>query len=342
MKAIIINKYGSTDALEYKENVDIQELGAKDILVGNRATSVNPVDILKTAGYGSPFFEKKRKLKFPWILGNDTAGIVEKIGKDVTKFKIGDKVYSAPGINRQGTWAEYTVIREDEVSLMPTNLNFEEAGSIPYVALTTWAALVNNAKLSPINAKGKKVLVHAGSGGVGSFAIQLLKVWGCYVATTCSTRNVELVESLGADKVIDYTKEDFSNILKEYDVVFDTIGSKVKDNEKKSISILKKNAGAVYVSIVHPMVSIITKNGLFFGLIKVAITLLFRKIKNKGIRYKWSVFKPNADALEQIKHYVEDEKIRAVIDRVFTLNQMADAHRYISSGHATGKVVVKL
>lgn len=342
MKAIVINEYGSTDVLQYKEDVPMPEIGPNDILVRNKATSVNPVDTLKRDGYGWPIFEKKRPIKFPWILGNDTSGIVEQVGTNVTKFKIGDEVFGAPGIHRQGTWAEYTAIAEDEVTFKPKNLSFEEAGSIPFVALTSWAALVNHAKLTPVNAAGKRVLVHAGSGGVGSFAIQLLKAWDCYVATTCSTRNVDLLKTLGADEVIDYTKEDFSHVLKDFDVVFDAVGIKVEGNEEKAISILRKNAGAVYVSIVHPMVPIITKNGLLLGLVKVAIALFVKKIKNRGISYQWSVFKPNADALEQVRQYIEAGKIKPVIDRVLTLDQMTEAHNYIATGHARGKVVITI
>lgn len=342
MNAIIINEYGSTDVLQYKKDIPMPEIGAYDILVHNKATSVNPVDTLKRNGYGWPIFEKKRNVKFPWILGNDTAGIIEQVGEKVTKFKIGDEVYSAPSISRQGTWAEYTAIAENEVALKPKNISFEEAGGIPYVALTTWMALVNHAKLTPANAARKRVLVHAGSGGIGSFAIQLLKAWGCYVATTCSTRNIELVKSLGADEVIDYTIDDFSHILKDFDVVFDTIGSKAERNEEKSISILKKNAGAVYVSIVHPIVPIITKNGLLLGLLKVAIALLIKKFKNRSISYQWSLFTPNANALEQVTQYIEAEKIKPVIDRIFTLDQMAEAHNHIATGRAKGKVVLSI
>jgi reticulon-4-interacting protein 1, mitochondrial len=208
--------------------------------------------------------------------------------------------------------------------------------------MTTWAALVDHAKLSPSNAAGKKVLVHAGSGGIGTFTIQLLKAWGCYVATTCSTRNIELVKSLGADEVIDYTKNDFSQVLKNYDVVYDTIGFKVDGNEEKSISILKKNAGAVYVSIVHPMVSIITDNGLLLGLAKVAITLIGKKIKNRNISYQWSIFKPNGNALKQVSQHIEAGEIKAVIDRTYALDKIAEAHKYIAAGRTRGKVVITI
>jgi len=342
MKAIIINEYGSTEVLKFREDFPTPKIGPHDVLVHNKATSVNPVDTLKREGYGWPVFEKKRQTKFPWIMGNDTAGIVEQVGEKVTKYKVGDEVFSAPSVHRQGTWAEYTAIAEDEVALKPKNLSFDEAGSIPYVALTTWAALVRHAKLTPANASGKKILVHAGSGGVGTFAIQLLKAWGCYVATTCSTRNVELVKRLGADEVIDYTKEDFSHVLRDIDVVYDTVGFKSEGNEEKSIAILRKSAKSVYTSIVHPIVPIITDNGLLLGLGKVVIALFVKKIKNHKISYQWSVFKPDGEALDLVRQYIEAGKIKPVLDRIFTLDQMADAHQYVATGHARGKVVVSI
>lgn len=342
MKAITINTYGSSEVLELDIRQPLPMVGPHDILVRNRASSVNPIDVMKREGYGRPVFEKKREVKFPWVLGNDTAGIVEKIGKKVSRFKVGDEVFSAPGIHRQGTWAEFTAIDENEAGFKPLNLTFEEAASIPFVAMTSWKALVNHAKITPVNASGKKVLVHAGSGGVGTFAIQLLKAWGSHVATTCSTRNIELVEDLGTDTIIDYTVTDFAKVLKDYDTVFDTIGHKVAGNEEKSISILKQNGRSVYVSIVHPMLSIITDNGLLSGVPKMGLTFLSKKFKNRRIHYYWSVFSPNGKALEQVRQYLELQKIKPMIDRVYPLDQMAEANTYVETGRARGKVVISI
>lgn len=342
MKAIEINEYGSADVLLYKEDSLKPQIGDYEILVRNKASSVNPVDTLKREGYGYPVFEKKRRQKFPWILGNDTAGIVVEVGAKVTMFNVGDEIYGTSGLDRQGTWAEYSAIAEEYAAIKPNNLTFEEAGAIPYVALTTWAALVDNAKLTPTNAIGKRVLVHAGSGGVGTFAIQLLKAWGCYVATTCSTRNIELVKSLGADEVIDYTQDDFSRILSNFDLVYDTLGHKREGNEEKSIAILKRNSNAAYVSIVHPMLSYITDNGLFLGFLKSGATLLNKKFKNRGIKYHWSLFKPNGKALEQVRQYIESGKIKAVVEKNYAMNEMAEAHKYIATGRARGKVVITI
>jgi len=251
-------------------------------------------------------------------------------------------VFSALTGYKQGAWAEYVPILEDAAAKKPENLSFEEVASIPYVPLTTWAAIVDRAGCTPGGGTGKKALVHAGSGGVGSFAIQLLKAWGWYVATTCSTRNVELVKNLGADEVVDYMKDDFTKILKDYDLVYDTIGVKVTGHEEQSISILKPNAKAVYVSIVHPVIKTLDHHGLVLGGLRVVLALIRKKAKYRKIGYHWSVFKPNGKALDLIGRYIEEGKIRPVIDRTFTIRQMPETHKYIETGHARGKVVITL
>lgn len=342
MKAVEINAYGSVDVLKVNENVPVPDIAPNEVLIHNRASSVNPIDTLKRTGYGRSIFAKKRRREFPWILGNDAAGVVTKTGKRVSKFKVDDEVFSAVSGYKQGTYAEYVPVAEDAAAKKPANLNFEEAASIPYVAVTTWAALVDRGGLTPGSGKGQKALVHAGSGGVGSFAIQLLKVWGWYVATTCSTGNIDLVKTLGADEVIDYTREDFAETLKEYSLVYDTIGFKVPGYEERSISVLKQNAGSVYVSIVHPVIKTLDDNGLALGGLKVLSSLIKRKIKYRGIGYHWSVVKPYGKALEQTKEYIEDGKIKPVIDRTYTFEQMAEAHQYIETGHARGKVVIRI
>lgn len=342
MKAVEINAYGPVNVLKVNQNAPVPDIAPNEVLIHNKASSVNPIDTLKRTGYGHSIFVKKRRREFPWILGNDAAGIVTKTGKRVSKFKVDDEVFSAVSGYKQGTYAEYVPVPEDAAAKKPENLSFEEAASIPYVAVTTWAALVDRGGLTPGDGKGKKALVHAGSGGVGSFAIQLLKAWGWHIATTCSTQNVDLVKNLGADEVVDYTKDDFTTALRDFNLVFDTIGFKEPGYEERSISILKPNAGSVYVSIVHPIIKTLDDNGLALGGVKVLTALIRRKIKYRGIGYHWSVIKPNGNALELIKQYIEKGKIKPVIDRTYTIEQMADAHRYIETGHARGKVVIRI
>jgi len=342
MKAVEINEYGPVNVLKVNESVPIPDIAPNEVLIHNKATSVNPVDTRKRIGYGRSIFVKKRRREFPWIMGNDAAGVITKIGKKVSKFNINDEVFSALSGYKQGAWAEFVPVPEDAAAKKPKNLSFEEAASIPYVALTTWAAIVDRGGQNPGEGAGKKALVHAGSGGVGSFAIQLLKAWGWYVATTCSTRNVELVKSLGADEVVDYTKDDFAKILKDYDLVYDTIGLNVTGNEIKSLSILKQSSRAVYVSIVHPVVNSLDHYGLILGALKVMMDLTRKKIMNRGIGYHWAIFKPNGKALDLIREYIEAGKIKPVIDRKYNIQQMTEAHKYIETGHTRGKVVIKI
>jgi len=342
MKAVVINAYGPVDVLKLNADVPVPDIAPNEVLIHNRASSVNPIDTLKRTGYGRSIFVKKRRREFPWILGNDAAGVVTKIGARVSRFNINDEVFCALSGYKQGAWAEYVPVSENVAAKKPDNLSFEEAASIPYVAATTWAALVDRGGQRPEEGTGKKALVHAGSGGIGSFAIQLLKAWGWYVATTCSTRNVDLVKNLGTDEVVDYTKDDFPEILKDYDLVYDTIGVKVPGYEEKSISILKTNAKSVYVSIVHPVIKTLDQNGLALGAAKILIALIRKKLKHRSIGYHWSVFKPNGKALELVRQYIEEGKIRPVIDRTYTIEQMAEAHRYIEAGHARGKVVIRM
>ena len=342
MKAVEINAYGSVDVLNLNQNVPVPDIAPNEVLIHNRASSVNPIDTLKRTGYGRSIFVKKRRREFPWILGNDVAGIVTTAGRKVSKLKINDDVFSAVDGYKQGAWAEYVPVPENAAAKKPDNLSFEEAAAIPYVAVTTWAALVDRGGLTPEGGKGQKALVHAGSGGVGSFAIQLLKAWGWYVATTCSTGNVDLVKNLGADEVVDYTREDFARTLTDYNLVYDTIGFKVPGYEERSISVLKPNAGSVYVSIVHPVIKTLDDNGLALGGLKVLTSLIRRKITYRGIGYHWSVVKPSGKALELVKQYIEDGKIKPVIDRTYAIEQIAEAHQYIETGHAKGKVVIKM
>ena len=236
MKAFILDRYGSNDVVRAGEMPD-PELHDDDVLVQIHAASVNPVDLKIRDG--------KLKLilpyRLPFILGNDLAGVVVRVGSGVRRFKPGDEVYARPDEDRIGAFAEFISIKEDAVANKPKKLTMEEAASIPLVGLTAWQALVERANLKT----GQKVLIHAGSGGVGTFAIQLAKHLGAIVATTTSTANVEWVKRLGADIVIDYKKDDFANILHDYDVVLDTLGGETLE---KSLRVLKPGGKLISIS----------------------------------------------------------------------------------------------
>ena len=236
MKAMVIDRYGKNVPLRQAEAA-IPKVGEKDILVEIFAASINPIDFKIRDG------KVKMLLTYemPLILGNDFSGKVVQVGSEVRKFQIGDEVYGRPRKNRIGTFAEYLSIHEDDVAHKPENISFEEAASLPLVGLTTWQAFYEELKLE----RGQKILIHAGAGGVGTFAIQLAKEMGAYVATTASTRGYSLVKSLGADEIINYQEANFEELLENYDAVFDTLGGK---SLEKSFKILKPRGKIVSVS----------------------------------------------------------------------------------------------
>src|SRR6266851_9279605 len=236
MKAFIVDRYGKKNGVRIGEMPD-PDVRENDVLVQVHAAAVNLLDSKIRNGE----FKLILPYRLPLILGNDVAGVVVRVGSRVRRFKPGDQVYARPPQDRIGTFAEFIAMNEADVALKPKNLTMEEAASIPLVGLTAWQVLIERANLK----KGQKVLIHAGSGGVGTFAIQLAKHVGATVATTTSTANVDLVKSLGADIVIDYKKEDFENVLHDYDVVLNSLG---KDTLEKSLQVLKPGGRLISIS----------------------------------------------------------------------------------------------
>lgn len=343
MRAVQLRSFGpAEEVLELIEGASIPELRDGDVLVRVVASSVNPIDCARRAGYGKHILGLRGGTRMPLVLGRDVSGVVEAVGPKATRFKPGDAVWGATDVFRNGTWAEYVAVDESELAPRPERLSHTEAASLPYVALTTWAALVGRAGLTQENAAGKRVLVHAGAGGVGTFAIQLLACWGAQVATTCSSRNADLVKSLGADEVIDYGVQSYSELLRDYDVVYDTLGFEA---EAPSLSVLKEHGGAQYVSIVHPLMPLTDRLGVLAGGLVAGATLLERKLRQRighGRGYHWSLFAPNREALEKIGDWVDQGRIRAVIDRVYPLAEIADANLHVESRRARGKVVLEV
>src|SRR5258707_9429748 len=236
MRAFILDHYGSTDALRAGDMPE-PELREDDVLVQIHAAGVNPLDSKIRDGE----FKLILPYRLPLILGNDVVGVVVRVGSRVRRFKPGDEVYARPDKDRIGTFAEFISMNEDAVAIKPKGLTMEEAASIPLVGLTAWQALIERAKLK----QGQKVLIHAGSGGVDTFAIQLAKHVGATVATTTSTANVDLVRSLGADVVIDYKKDDFDKVLRNYDVVVNSLG---RETLEKSLCVLKPGGKLISIS----------------------------------------------------------------------------------------------
>ncbi|MEA0562700.1 NADP-dependent oxidoreductase [Lysinibacillus irui] len=331
MKAMLIDRYGK--APMRLAEMPTPEINEYEVLAEIHAASINPIDFKIRDG-------KVRLLiqyKMPLILGNDFSGVIVKVGKKVTRFKVGDEIYARPRKSKIGTFAEYISIHEDDIALKPKNLSFEEAASIPLVGLTSYQALHDIMQLQ----KGQKILIHAGSGGVGTFAIQLAKAMGATVATTASEAGANLVTSLGADKVINYKKENFEAILKNYDAVFDTLGGKTLE---KSFKIIKNGGNIVTVSG-RPNARFAKEYGsgwwktLLFSAASRKLTALEKK---HHAQYSFLFMKPSGDQLRIIADLIESGSIKPVIDRTFSFEEAEKAMKYAESGRAKGKIIVKI
>ncbi len=333
MKAFIVKRYGKNEKLHLSE-VNDPVINEDEVLVRIHAAGVNLLDSLIKKGDFKLFLPYKP----PFTNGHDMAGIVVKIGGKVSKFKVGDEVYARPADYRIGTFAEYLAVKQGDLALKPKNLSMEEAASIPLVGLTAWQALVEIAQLK----EGQKVFIQAGSGGVGSFAIQLAKHIGAFVATTTSTTNVALVKSLGADLVIDYKKENFENKLKDYDVV---LHSK-RDPKILATSLRILKPGGQLISLVGPPTPEFAQElGLSWHL-KIITKLLsagaMRKAKKRNVKFCFLFMKADGWQLGEITSLIEEGIIKPVVDKVFPFEQTNEAMAYVETGRAKGKVVIKV
>ncbi len=306
-------------------------------------TSVNPVDAARRAGYGHAIFNARGGADMPLILGHDLSGVVQAVGSQVKNFKVGDEVWSAPNTFRDGTYAELIAVAESEVDHKPANISHVEAATLPYVALTTWAALAGRADAATQHSSDKRAFLPAGAGGVGSFAIQLLKTWGFRVTTTCGTTNVGLCESLGADEVIDYTCSRWQE-AGPFELVFDTMGYR-NAAEGSAVSLLNRRRNAQYVSIVHDLMPLTDARGLALGMLSAGAALLGRKVRERvlhGRGYHWSLFRPSGSALAEIRTLVEAGQIHPVIDTVYEFADLPQAHTHIETGHTHGKLALRV
>ena len=332
MKAFVVSKYGKANSVEAVELPE-PELGDGDVLIEVHAASVNPLDLKIRNGELKPLLP----YKLPLVLGNDLAGVVIKAGKNVRRFKPGDEVFARPDQDRIGAFAELIAISENDVAKKPHRLDMEQAASVPLVGLTAWQALVEKAGVQA----GQKVLIQAGSGGVGTIAIQLAKHLGATVATTTSTANVDWVKGLGADIVIDYKKDDFESVLHDYDVVFDTQGGQTLE---KSLLVLKP--GGKVISVAGPPEPDFAKEfGANWFLIQAMRALSFRirrKAKRRGVTYSFLFMKASGDQLRELGSLIDSGAIRPVVDRVFPFQSTTEALAYVEKGRAKGKVVVKI
>ena len=332
MKAFVVSRYGKANSVEAVELPE-PELGDRDVLIQIHAASVNPLDLKIRNGELKPLLP----YKLPLVLGNDLAGVVVKAGRNVQRFKPGDEVYAKPDKDRIGAFAELIAISENDVAKKPQRLDMEQAASIPLVGLTAWQALIEKAKLQA----GQKVLIHAGSGGLGTIAIQLAKHLGAAVATTTSTANVEWVKRLGADVVIDYRSNDFETVLHDYDVVIDTQGGQTLE---KSLRVLKP--GGKVISVAGPPDPDFAKefgaNWFLIQAMRVLSLKIRRKAKRRGVTYSFLFMRASGDQLGELGSLIDSGVIRPVVDRVFPFQSTTEALAYVEKGRAKGKVVIKI
>ena len=306
MKAVVIHEYGGPEVLKY-ENIPRPEPKDDQLLIRVIAAGVNPVDGMIRSG----MFKGNRE--FPIILGGDVAGVVEKIGSKITKFKVGEPVFAYVSLDNSGGYAQYALVTEQEAAPKPKSLSYVEAAAVPVVGLTAWQALVDTAKLST----GQTVLIHGGSGGVGSFAIQIAEARGAKVIATASTANQEFLKQLGADVAIDYTKQKFEDVAKDVDVVLDSVG---RDTLARSYGVVKK--GGIIVSLVaRPKESELEKNG----------------IRGAALNAE-----PNSEELSEIGKLIDDKKIKVIVSQTFPLSEAMKAQEQVATGHTRGKIVLKI
>lgn len=332
MKALVVKSYGKNELL-HAADLPVPVLRDDEVLVQVHAAGVNLIDAKVRNGE----FKLILPYKTPFVLGHDVAGEVVKVGRRVQMFKPGDEVYSRPDDLGIGTFAEFVAVKEASLALKPKNLSMEEAASIPLVALTAWQALVEKAQLK----KGQKVFVQAGSGGVGTFAIQLAKHMGATVATTTSTANVDWVRALGADVVVDYKKDDFENVLSGYDVVINSQDGKTLE---KSLHVLQ--SGGQLISISGPPTPEFAEEHKSPWLVKQVMRALSfstrRKAKQHKVGFSFLFMKASGIQLRQITPLFESGAIRPVVDKVFPFDAANEALAYVESGRAKGKVVIKV
>jgi NADPH:quinone reductase-like Zn-dependent oxidoreductase len=332
MQAALIPRYGGPEVVQLA-NVPVPAIGPQDLLVQVRAASVNPLDVKTRSGQ----LKLVLKYRMPLVLGNDLAGTVAAVGAQVTRFKVGDAVYARLDKDRIGAFAEFAAVRAAVAAPMPANLAFEQAASLPLVALTAWQALVDIGKLQA----GQRVLVHAGSGGVGSIAIQLARHLGAEVLTTVGQRNLELARRLGAHTAIDYRAQPFEQVAQDCDLVLESAGGSTL---LRSLACVKP--GGVVVSVGNTPTAAFARAWGMNPLLVLAVGWLSRHAmaaaRARGARYEYLFMRADGEQLRQITALVQSGVLQPLVDRVFPLAQVHEALALSESGRATGKVVLSM
>jgi NADPH:quinone reductase-like Zn-dependent oxidoreductase len=333
MKAVLCEKYGGPEVLTIADDLPSPRVGPNGVLVHVHAASVNPVDWKLRKG----LLDAVRPVLFPVIWGSDLSGVVAEVGPAVTLFKPGDEVYGFKegyvGKTFRGTYAEFTVVPEKSLAAKPRNLNHEQAAAVPATALTAWQALLNQGKLK----SGQRVLIHAGAGGVGVMAIQIAKALGAYVAATASARNQDLLRELGADLAIDYAREPIDSIRPKFDLVLDGVGNSVWPSSLPALRF-----GGRLVTLTMDIPHEPSGKLRFFSTVIAGLAAGNIRALLIGKRLAVVRVKPRGGDLEKISALIEAGKIRPVVEKVFPLEEIADAHRLSETGHVRGKLVVSI
>ena len=333
MRAWQAMQYGNERTSLRLNTIDKPVPASSEVCIKVYAASLNPIDYKLLHGT----LKKVMPMQFPITMGFDAAGVVDSVGSAVTEFKVGDKVYVRASRESLRAFAEYSVQPEALVAMMPTNCSYEESASFPLVALTTVQGFVDRAHLK----SGDSILIHAGSGGLGSFAIQYAKQMGLIVHTTTSSKNADWVQALGADKVFCYDKVNVADIKNQYDAVFDTLGG-----EYTLQAFAQIKTGGVVISVAGPPDREMRQKFGSNFIVRFFMWMMARKVyaaaKEKNARYYRYLTESNGEQLSQITALVEQGKIKAIIDQVFPFEQGIEAFEYLAAGRAKGKVIIKI
>ena len=333
MRAFVLTRYGGPESAELRD-VPKPEPGPGEVLVKVQAAGLNPVDYKTREG----MLRVINRYSLPVVMGNELAGTVAACGEGATRFSEGDRVFARVDKAKMGAFAEYACVEEDLVAKMPATIDFETAAGVPLAGLTALQVLRDELKLR----KGQRVFIPGGAGGVGTFALQIAKWLGAVVATTASARGDALVRKLGADVVVDYTKQSFADELRDYDGAFDLVGG---DTLPGCFRVVKP--GSVVVSIAGlPEPETARKDlgrgtGLaaLFWLASLRTRMLARK---HGVRYRYLFMHPSGAELAELAELIDKKRLEVIVDRVFPFEEIGEAVAYLEKGHAKGKVVVKM
>ncbi|KAF7140446.1 hypothetical protein RHSIM_Rhsim06G0203600 [Rhododendron simsii] len=330
-RAVVLPRFGGPKVLELRDDASVPDLKPNEVLVRARAVSVNPLDTRMRSGYGRSLFEPL----LPIILGRDVSGEVAAIGALIRSLSVGQEVFGAlhPTAVR-GTYTDYAILAEDELTSKPVSISHVEASAIPFAALTAWRALKSTARIS----EGQSVLVVGGGGAVGFAAVQIAVAAGCHVSTTCGSESIDRLLAAGAEQAIDYTTQDIELAIKRhFDAVLDTIG--VPETERVGINLLKR--GGHYMTLQGEAASLTDRYGLAIGLPTATAILLKKQIQYRyshGIEYWWTFMRADAEGLDQIRRLCEVGKLKIPVDKTFPITQVREAHEAKDKRRIPGKV----